>query len=245
MKEEIKEFKKVFNKIRLLGYVKAVNNNSSGIGLTFEKLIGKPVDDYPLPDFHNSIEIKTKLAFSTRPIHLFKLTPEGPEFLVTQNILSKYGYNKNGNYKTFNGSIFSNRIKKIGLDYYFSLKIDYKEEKLILLVYNKQSKLIDNTIYWSFEKLENALLRKLKIMALIYVWPTTKNGIKYYKYYKYNIYKYSNFYTFLNLIEKGIISISFSIDIYKNKERYGQMHDHGTSFDINKEDLNKLFHLIL
>ena len=65
-----------------------------------------------------------------------------------------------------------------------------------------------------------------------------------YKYYKYNIYKYSNIYTFINLLEKGIISISFSIDTYNDLKRSGQMHDHGTTFDISKDDLDKLFFLI-
>ena len=53
MKEEIILFIKKFNSIRSLGYVKAINNDNSGIGLTFEKIIGKESDNYPLPDFHN------------------------------------------------------------------------------------------------------------------------------------------------------------------------------------------------
>lgn len=245
MKEEIIEinnFKKVFNEIRNMGYVRAINNNNSGIGLTFESLFGKEVDSFPLPDFQNTIEIKTKLAFSTKPVHLFTLTPDGNDFIEVKRLYENYGYySKNKDSKVFNGTINANKPQKIGLNYYFSLKVNYKEEKIILLVYDCNKQLIDNTTYWTFVKLENALLRKLKYLALIQVWSTQKNGIKYYKYFKYNIYKYSNFYNFLNLVDKGIIYINFSIDTYKDEKRYGQIHDHGTTFNISKNDLKQLF----
>ena len=42
-------------------------------------------------------------------------------------------------------------------------------------------------------------------------------------------------------MEKGVISVTFSIDMYTNEKRFGQVHDHGVSFDIDKSDLNKLF----
>lgn len=237
------EFKQIFNKIRNLGYVKAVNNYNSGIGLTFEHLLGKEVDNFPFPDFKNSIEIKTKLAFSTKPIHLFKLTPDGNEFIESKRLLNRYGYffRNDTRFKAFNGNVYANKITKIGYKHYFSLKIDYKEEKILLVVYNDEKLIIDCSTYWTFEKLENALLRKLKYLALVQVWPTEKNGDNYYKYYRYDLYRYSNFYTFLNLIEKGIISISFSIDIYTDEKRYGKIHDHGTNFDIQKDKLEELF----
>ena len=99
-----------------MGYVKAINNYNSGIGLTFENLLGKKVDDFPLPDFQNEIEIKTKLAFSTKPIHLFKLTPDGTEFFEMKRIVSKYGYYKMMS-KVLSGSVFANKKTKIGDKY--------------------------------------------------------------------------------------------------------------------------------
>ena len=222
-----------------MGYVKAINNYNSGIGLTFENLLGKKVDDFPLPDFQNEIEIKTKLAFSTKPIHLFKLTPDGTEFFEMKRIVSKYGYYKMMS-KVLSGSVFANKKTKIGR-YYFSLFVNYKAEKVVLQIYNRNKVLIDNTSYWAFEKIETAMKRKLEYLAIVLVWPTQKNGTKYYKYYRYDIYKYTNIYTLLNLIDKGIISISFSISTYSDEERYGKAHDHGTSFDIYMNDVKELF----
>ena len=247
MKNDIRDFMEKFEQIRNLGYVKAVNNDFSGIGLTFESLLGKSVDNFPLPDFNNTLEIKTKLAYSTRPLHLFKLTPEGNNFYEMKKIVEKYGYynSENRDNKVFNGCVRAGMLEKIGLFYYFSLEVNYKEERIKLLVYDINKRLIDNTTYWDFEKIENALKRKLEYLVLVDVWPTERNGEKYYKYYRYSIYKYSNVYTFLSLVEKGIISITFSVGLYNSADKLGRIHDHGTSFDIKKEDLRQLFYQVV
>lgn len=247
MKEEIILFIKKFNSIRALGFVKAVNNDNSGIGLTFEKLIGKESDNFPLPDFCNLIEIKTKLIYSKTPIHLFKLTPYGNSFIETKRIYEKYGYYRSTDkeFKAFNGTIYANKILKIGLNYYFSLDVNHIEKKVKLLVYNSQMKMIDCTTYWDFDSLENALIRKLNYLALVFVCKKNISQETHYKYIKYNIYKLSDFNTFLILLSKGVIGITFSIDVYKNEKRYGQIHDHGTTFNINKNDIEKLFIRIL
>ena len=245
MREIINDFKKQFYKIRDMGYVKSINNYTSGIGLTFENLIGKKVDNYPMPDYKGRLEIKTKLAYSKIPIHLFKLTPDGQNFYESQSILEKYGYYKNNKtIKAFNGSVFANELNKIGLNNYFSLDVNYKEEMVKLLVYDLDGTLVDDSTYWQFEKIENALTRKLKYLVLIQAWSTQREKTYYYKYYRYDLYKLSNFYTFLNLLDRGIISIGFSLETTLNKNRTEQIHDHGTSFDINKEDLEKLYYKI-
>jgi len=243
MNQEINSFIKKVNYIRQLGYVKAVNNDNSGIGLTFEKLIGKKEDNFPLPDYKNIIEIKTKLAYSKMPIHLFSLSPDGVEFCETSRLLNKYGYHtlKYRNSKVLNATIYANEKTKIGNNYFFSLKVDYLEEKIKLIVLDINGIIIDNNTFWTFNKIEMALNRKLKHLALIQAWSTKRNGINYYKYYKYNIYKFSNVFNFIYLIEQKIISITFSIGVFTNSKKMGKIHDHGTTFDINKEYLEKLF----
>ncbi len=243
MNQEIQKFIEKFNYIKQLGYIKSINDNNSGIGLTFEKMIGKTQDNFPLPDYKNMIEIKTKLAYSKMPIHLFSLSPDGIEFCETTRLLNKYGYHtlKYRNVKVLNSTVFANKKTKIGSEYYFSLKVDYLEGKIKLLVFDIKDRIIDDNTFWTFDKIEIALNRKLKYMALIQAWSTKRNGINYYKYYKYNIYKLSNTFNFINLINQEIISITFSIDIFTNYKKYGKIHDHGTTFDINKDYLEKLF----
>ncbi len=242
MNQSIYNLKRKFNYIKKLNYVKAVNNYNSGIGLTLEKLLGKEADNFSIADY-DGIELKTKLEYSKKPINLFKLTPEGKDFFEIKRIYNNYGYYRSFDkeFKVFNGSVTSKIINKIGLYYYFTLNVNYKDKKIELIVYDFSGKIIDKDTYWTFEKLENALNRKLNYLAIIKVWDTEKNKQKYYKYYKITFYKLISFENFLKLVEAGKIYIVFSIDIFKSKKRYGQIHDHGTSFSIFEKDLEGLF----
>ena len=60
MEEEIQTLKLKFNEIKEMGWIESPARTDCGIiGLTFEKLIGLPENQFEIPDFGN-IEIKTK-----------------------------------------------------------------------------------------------------------------------------------------------------------------------------------------
>ena len=231
-----------FNSIRNMNYVKSINNYNSGVGLTFEKLLGKEVDCFSMPDFEG-IEIKTKVNNSKTPINLFKLTPNGSDFFETKRILDLYGYyqNKNSKNKVFNATITANKLYKVGPKNYFSLKIDYSKKKLVFLVFNEQKELIDDTSFWELSKIENALIRKMKLFALVNASQKIINKEKYFWYNCITIYQLISFKRFLELLENGKISITFSIDFFKSGKRIGKFHDHGTNFGIYIKDIEKLF----
>jgi hypothetical protein len=46
---------------------------------------------------------------------------------------------------------------------------------------------------------------------------------------------------FISLIESGTIRVNFKLNIKTNIEKMGQIHDHGTSFDILERDISKLY----
>ena len=242
MEESFEKLIKDFELIRKKGYIKAVNNNTSGIGLTFESMLGKEEDNFPLPDYLD-IELKTKLKKSISPLNLFKLTPDGEDFYETKKIWEKYGYlrAKDKKNKAFNGTINAVDKSKIGLKYSFMLKVNRELKRLEMHVFDKKDLEIDNSTYWSFDKLENALYRKLKYLAIIKTSYIKKKEQYYYKYEQLNIYKLKSFDVFLELIEFGIVLVNFSIDVFKSGKRIGQMHDHGTNFSISDENIELLF----
>ena len=241
MEESILDLKNKFKEIKNMGYIKSVNNNYSGIGLTFEYLLGKKVDDFSFPDYQG-IEIKTKIYNSTKPVTLFKSTPEGKDFFETKRLWSEYGY-YNDKSKVFYISIFSNKIIKLKNNYSFKLNVNYRKKCLEMYVFYNDL-LIDDNTYWSFERIENVLIRKLQYLSIIIASDTIRKGEKYYKYNKMTIYKLKSFKDFLSLLEKGMISVSFCIDTYKSGKRKGQIHDHGTSFCIFLNNIEKLFNRI-
>lgn len=45
----------------------------------------------------------------------------------------------------------------------------------------------------------------------------------------------------MHLMDQGIIRITFKIGIFREGPRTGEIHDHGTSFEIQEQDFTQLF----
>lgn len=242
--DSIMELRKKFLEIREMGYVKSIRNGTSGIGVTFESLLGKEEDVLELPDF-KGIEIKTRRPYSRSLINLFKAVPMGDTDYELKRIRDKYGYpdSNDRNLKRFGATISSDSITKVGLFYKFKIKVDRQREKVILCVYDWNDICIDESSYWNFSVIREKLFRKLGILALVKAWPNRINGEEYFKYYKMNFYILREFEFFLDALEKGYVKILFNIGNYYDEERYGNVRGHGVGFVIAEEDLDKIFEL--
>ena len=236
------EIKRKFLDIKNKGWIKSVRNGSTGIGATFEYLLGMEENNLEIPDF-NDIEIKTKRNYSKSYTTLFNCTPEGPHYHEIERLKDKFGYPDSvlKYCKVINNSIFCNNKTKIGANYYFNLIVDRESKKIFLNIIDIYGNLIENNVYWAFETLEEKLYRKLKNIAFVDAIRKTVNKEEYFKYYKLTFYKLKNFNTFINLIEEGIIRITFKIGVFRTGNKKGQIHDHGTGFDIKEKDLPKLY----
>lgn len=246
MEQRFLMLKNNFNKIHKLGWIKAKSHGAGNVGITFELLLGKERENFPIADYQG-IEIKTNIENCSRPyITLFSSTPDGKYIFQTQVLKEKYG-KKDFNlpmYKTFYARIAANKLCNIN-NYYMKIKINYIEEKLILEIYDKNLKLIDNECFWCFSTIKEKLNNKLQYLAYIIAEKKyTKKEI--YFFYKYiNFYKLKDFNQFLYLIEIGIIKICFKVGIHKKGIKKGHVYDHGTGFEIKKENILKLYDKII
>ena len=237
--ENLEQLKQEFIRIKNMGYVKSTRKGLTGVGKTFEDLIGKPEDTKSMPDYHG-IEIKTKLGYSKSYTTLFNLTPEGE--LETQRLCKEYGYPDKilKDKKVLNISVTKNPTL-VANKYFFHLKVDYDNQRLILIIKDRYNNLLENKVYWNFKELKEKLSTKLQYVALIHAWPTTRNNITYYKYYKINFKKLKSFEKFIELIDNDIIRISLKIGVYREGLKKGFYHDRGTSFELKSLDFWKLF----
>ena len=81
----------------------------------------------------------------------------------------------------------------------------------------------------------------MKILAFVKSYSKKIDGIEYFKYYDLKIYLLRGFDEFIELVDKGIVRINFKLNINTSLNKLGKIHDHGTSFDILEEDLEKLY----
>lgn len=238
------ELKNKFDTIKKIGWIKSIRKGSTGIGATFENVMGLNENSFEIPDF-NGIEIKTKRNYSNSYTSLFNYSPEGKYCYKIEQLKNKFGYPDKiiKNCKVLNKSFFCN-IKVRVSNYYFTLKVDRSLKKVILKIIDLYGNLIEDEIYWDFKEIEEKLNRKLHFLAFVNASRKITNKEEYFKYYKMDLYKLKDFDTFIYLLENGIIRITFKMSIFRTGLKCGQIHNHGTSFDIKEEDLLKLFNKI-
>ena len=236
------ELKKKIDKIKELGWIPYEQNNYGNVGLQLERLLKINAENFEIPDYKNKIEIKTKISKNETKISLFNATPDSYLYEIKRiHKLYSYSDKNNPEYKILNQEITSNKKTKIKYNTYFSLKVNRNKKIIQLLVYNNNGVLIDNKTSWSFELLQAKLERKLKYLCYIEADKLYIRGQNYVKYKRDYYYILKGFDQFINLIDEGIISFRFKIGVFKTGSRKGQLHDHGTSITIDKNNLTMLF----
>lgn len=189
MNENIQHLNNEFKRIRKIGWIESMQKGSGGIGYTFEKLLGKNRDTFFLPDF-NGIEIKTKHLFSKGNITLFSLTPDGDYLFPIEYLRKKYGYHDKifKEQKVFNYSVCNADCKPFN-HHLFKLRIDYKNEKVVLCIKNLYDLSIDSSISWSFSSIKSHLYNKLSYLAIVKAINKYSNEKEYLHYYDIKFYK--------------------------------------------------------
>ncbi|MBR1416798.1 MAG: hypothetical protein IJ572_03170 [Bacilli bacterium] len=238
--ENIKDLKKKLYKIQCQNWIKSKIEGKGAIGETLELLLGKDRDNYSLPDY-NGIEIKCKTLSNKYPLHLFCCTFDGRP-LEMQRLLKIGGYpdKNNSEFNVFNITVYGSN-KKLIRNHAYQLKVDYKRKRVKLVITYRNTNRLVTYMSWSFVELEMRLTNKLKYLVIVPGLKSKINNNIYFKYLNPTFYKLISFETFLNLVETGIISVTFKLSYYHSKERYGQFLDKGTSFDIYYYNIEKLF----
>ena len=243
MNESFIELYTKFKEIKNMGWVKSQRIGVGGIGYTFEKLIGKEEDNFSIPDYEG-IEIKTTNQFGNEDITLFSATPDGDYLFPIKSVLDKLGYPDKDypEYKVFNMTVNAIEYKWIGLYKKMKLVVNRDEKKIDLIVKSRDNKPIDINVSWSIDMLRKKIYIKLRYLAIIKAKIRKVGGEQYFLYNKISLYELKSFDKFIDLIEMGVIVISFKISIFKKGPKFGKMHDRGTSFSIKEKDISYLYY---
>ena len=242
MQQDVKDLIEKFEEIRKIGWVKSVRAGSSGVGMTFEKLLGVSENRLAQPDY-KGIEIKTKRNYSKSYTTLFNCAPLGSNLHEVERLKDTYGYPDSvlKTSKVINNSIFANCLSWVGSKFIFKLQVDRKAKKVFLYIFDSTGKLLEKNVYWSFAVLQEKLYRKVNMIAFISAIRKFYKGDEFFKYYKMSLYKLKSFDLFIDLLERGIIRVTFKLGVIRNGERIGMIHDHGTGFEIKESDLPLLY----
>lgn len=237
----LNEFQNIYQK----KWVKGVNNNTSSVGLTFEKMLNKKIDSDIFPDYKD-IEIKCSQRFSRYPISLFNQSFDGPHLFETKNILEKYGkcYSDESSRKFLFVNLVCDDYALVNNEYYFKLNINYIERKIYIEIYDLEYTLLDSP-FIDFKTLEEHLKIKLNNLALIYASKKEKFGDIYFRYYALYVYKLKSVDVFYQLIEKNIIKLNVMCRSSFANDSLGKNKNKGVTFKLSKKDIELLFEKVL
>jgi len=242
-KKVLGKFKREFHKIRSQGWVSSKRFHDTGIGKTFEDMVGVVENNKKSADYEDLIEIKSARELSEAMVTIFTKSPEPRG--INSKIRETFGY-FDGEYSdmkilhtTFSGHRFNTSKGKFG----FKLAPDLNEGKLFIKIKNlKNKKIIDSiNAFYPFDKLREIIEDKCKYIVFVRAKSKKVKGHEFFKFEKATLLFGLNFKKFLKLIEKGIIKYDFRIGVYRSGKMKGKNHDHGSGFRISKRDIRKVF----
>lgn len=218
----LEEFKQKFIEIKNRGFVKSLRSGATGIGYTFETLLGIKENNLTSPDIEG-IEIKTHRIGSNNLITLFTFNNKIWKINPIEAI-RRYGVpDKNG---------------RLGL--YFTMS--QKPNSVGLFIHIAQDSIqlrnIDGTIIavWSIDELLKRF--KKKIPAMIYITAKTeiRDNVEYFHFIRAQLLKETSREILISQFEEENIVIDLRLHDQGTRAR-----NHGTAFRCYEEKLPKIF----
>ncbi|TNY24864.1 hypothetical protein BV497_16945, partial [Fulvimonas soli] len=188
-----------------MGFTESRRSNSTGIGKTFEDLIGVAENNAKEPDLHG-FEIKSQRNLSGSYVTLFTKSPTMPKSANTHLRMSYGSFDsEHPDVKVLHTSIFHGRYNTHTAGAKFSLRVNRQESKLYVLV-QRDDGTKDDSVYYSFDNIKNALA---KIENLAFVSADTRRNAEGKEEFNFTsaiiYYDFISFENFLDLVEEGVI----------------------------------------
>jgi len=238
----IESFKKDFLVIKEKGWVLSNRAHDTGIGKTFEDLIGVVENNNFLADYKGVLELKSSRDLAQAMVTLFTDAPSYPK-KVNSILREKYGqvdseFGIKTIHTTFSAVKFNTFVEKYG----FKLDIDEENEKVLIRIKDLQSDKLDGLeIYYTFENLKKIIEKKCKYIAYIRAQSKKEDDKELFKFVHASLLSGLTFKKFIDCVKNGLIVYDIRLGIYRSGKNKGKAHDHGSGFRILKNNIDKVF----
>ena len=239
----IEGFKKDFKKIKERGFVESRRSHNTGIGKTFEDLIGIIENNNSLADYGGVLELKSSRELSNSMVTLFTKVPTHPKG-VNSILRENYGEpdQKAGGLKTVHSTFSALKFNTFFGKFGFKLQIDEGKRHIYILVKNLKTDMIENTeIYYDFDIVKEIIEKKCDYIAYIEAEPKVENGKEFFNFKKATLLSGLTFDKFINFVKEGLILYDIRIGVYRSGKMKGKTHDHGSGFRVLKNNIPKVF----
>lgn len=218
----LEEFKQKFQELRNKGFVKSLRKGPTGIGFTFEDLMGLYENNLALPDI-DDIEIKAHRDNSKSMITLFTFNRKAWQINPLEAI-RKYGsYDDNG---------------RLGM--YYTMSLTPNSAGLFLTVTDKEISVqhISGEIIatWQLSTLAERFSQKIPALLFISAHTEERAGIEYFHFYRGQLMRGTTKELLSELFKTGNLLVDLRLH---DKETMAR--NHGTGFRTFEDKLPLLF----
>lgn len=239
----LQSFKKDFLAIKEKGFVESHRTHNTGIGKTFEDLIGITENNNFLADYEDVLELKSSRELSNSMVTLFTKAPTHPKGInsIMRERFGEPDQKAEGLktvHTTFSALKFNTFFKRFG----FKLEVNEEKRRIYILIKNLETDEIEDIeIYYEFDEIKNIIEKKLDYIAYIKTETKTENGKEFFNFKKAILLSDLTFDKFIQFIKEGLILYDIRIGVYRSGKLKGKTHDHGSGFRVLKNNLNKIF----
>lgn len=227
--------------------IESNRNGSTGIGKTFEDLLGKEEDNLSLPDFQGLIELKARDMESSSMIGLFTKSPDylpasAASFLdhkVNSYLLRNYGYIGDKGEKRLCTTLSAKEtVYPKGGNFGFALEIDDANRFIHIVVIDRTTgKEVFKDAGWTYEMLLDTTKKKLQSLALISAQKKIMDGKTHYIYRHLDMIDGMDNAGLIEMIKQDIVRI----DLRMKMREDDTVRDHGTAFRIQNKNLISVY----
>lgn len=237
-------FKRDFKSIKEKGFVQSHRSHNTGIGKTFEDLVGVTENNNLLVDYQGVLELKSSRAYSGSMVTLFTKSPlpDGINTVLRENF-GETDEDTNG-FKILHTTIMANQFNTYKSKYGFKLHIDDSTERIYIHIKDlNSSEIVFERAYYNYSDLKKIIETKCKYIAFIEADSKNENGNECFHFSKATLLKGFSFEKFLHHLKMGNIRYDIRIGVYKSGTHIGRTHDHGSGFRIVKASIPNVFDL--
>ncbi|MBI3036143.1 MvaI/BcnI restriction endonuclease family protein [Candidatus Woesearchaeota archaeon] len=242
-KKVVEGFKRDFLAIKQKGFVPSTRTHDTGIGKTFEDLVGIHENNNYLADYKDELEIKSSRDLSESMVTLFTKSPSHP---LKANSFIREHYGKPDSdftaVKIVHSTVSATNFNTFENKWGFKINVSEQLGLISLIIKNlKTAEVNDSQIYFTFDDLKERVEKKCKHVAYVSAEPKKENGKEFFKFNKAVLLSGLTFQKFVDCVKKGLIVYDIRLGIYRSGKMKGKPHDHGSGFRVLKRNVDKVF----
>lgn len=229
--EGLETLLKDFDRINALGFVRTMRRGDTGIGYTFEKLMGIEENNDRTADFEG-IELKTRrmgpkhASEGATKVNLFLKEPQWTDGLTAKNRILEYGYTDDNGRPALYTMVQMNENK-----HGFSFTVHEDTRTLRLMRHDVA------VGFWDFTDLKKRLREKLHETAFVDAKTRNSGPLEEFRFQRLTYCMNPSVEAFLDLLDRGEVILEVRMHVRNS----GSVRNHGSAFRIKKRSIPFLY----